>query len=147
LANVPAFLRLKFRAIRVRWTSTRRPAHTPLALSAVVCTGAATIFLLSGLVLRDLQLDVQPQGWGAIIGIALATAVPLAAFYRGIAAVDPSAASILLTVEPAFTVVLAALVLGERLGGLQLLGGGFVLSAVVLLQFGHRESWPSATTT
>src|SRR5437660_3742576 len=72
----------------------------PLALSAVVSTGAATTFLLSGVVLHNLQLDLSPQGWRAIIAIALATAVPLAAFYRGIALVGPSTASILLTVEP-----------------------------------------------
>jgi drug/metabolite transporter (DMT)-like permease len=116
----------------------------PLALSAVVSTGAATTFLLSGFVLRNLQLNVSLHGWGAIIGVAFATAVPLAAFYRGIALVGPSTASILLTVEPALTVVLAALVLGERLGVMQLLGGGLVLSAVVLLQTGRRESRMSA---
>lgn len=112
----------------------------PLALSAVTSTGAATIFLLSGLVLSNLQLDLSPRGWGAILGIAFATALPLAAFYRGIAAVGPSTASILLTVEPALTVVLAAIVLGERLGVSQLLGGGLVLSAVILLQWPHNES-------
>jgi drug/metabolite transporter (DMT)-like permease len=119
----------------------------PLTLSAVVSTGAATAFLLSGLVLKNLQLDMRLQGWGAMMGLALATALPLAAFYRGIAAVGPSTASILLTVEPAFTVMLAALVLGEQLGVLQLLGGGLVLSAVVLLQLGHRQRWTSATST
>ncbi|MDQ2745382.1 MAG: DMT family transporter [Chloroflexota bacterium] len=36
----------------------------PLALSAVVSTGAATTFLLAGFVLRNLQLDLRPQGWG-----------------------------------------------------------------------------------
>lgn len=118
----------------------------PLALSAVVSTGAATTFLVSGLVLRNLQLDVRPQGWGAVIAIALATALPLAAFYRGIALTGPSTASILLTVEPVLTVVLAALVLGERLGVAQLLGGGLVLSAVVLLQLSRRERWTPHTS-
>lgn len=120
----------------------------PLALSAVVSTGAATTFLLAGFVLRNLQLDLRPQGWGAIVGLTLlATVVPLAAFYRGIAAVGPSTASILLTVEPAMTVVLAALVLGERLGIPQLLGGGLILSAVVLLQSRRRVSSSLASST
>lgn len=117
----------------------------PLALSALVSTGAATTFLLSGLVLRNLQLELQPQGWAAIVGLSLlATVMPLVAFYRGIAAVGPSTASILLTVEPALTVVLAAIVLGERLGLPQLLGGGLVLSAVALLQSRRGESRPDA---
>jgi hypothetical protein len=93
----------------------------PLVLSAVVSTGSATTFVLSGLVLGNLQLDVQYQGWAAIMGLAIATALPLAAFYRGIAAVGPSTASILLTIERALTVVLAAPVLVQRLGASQLL--------------------------
>lgn len=121
-------------------------AMPPLTLSAVVSTGAATTFLLTGLLLKNLQVHVAPQGWAEIVALALATAVPLAAFYRGIAMVGPSTASILLTVEPALTVVLAAIVLGERLGVFQLLGGGLVLSAVVLVQLGQSESWASAAS-
>lgn len=120
----------------------------PLALSAVVSTGAATTFLLSGFVLRNLQLGLGPHAWEAIVGLAVATALPLAAFYRGIAAVGPSTASILLTMEPALTVVLAALVLDEHLGMVQLLGGGLVLSAVIVLQLGRTKrpaSSPQAT--
>jgi drug/metabolite transporter (DMT)-like permease len=116
----------------------------PLALAAVVSTGAAVTFLLSGFVLRNLQWPSSPRGWGLIVAIALATALPLAAFYRGIAAVGPSTASIVLTVEPVLTVVLAGLVLGERLGAIQLLGGGLVLAAVVILQVGRRERWTAA---
>jgi drug/metabolite transporter (DMT)-like permease len=120
---------------------------SPLALSAVVSTGAAMTFLVSGLVLRSLQFGLSPQGWWVIVAIACATAVPLAAFYRGIAAVGPSTASIVLTVEPALTVVLAAIVLGERLGVPQLLGGGLILCAVFILQWKHGENWTAATST
>jgi drug/metabolite transporter (DMT)-like permease len=40
-------------------------------------------------------------------------------------------AAILSTVEPLVTVLLALIVLGERLGAIQLLGGALVLAAVV----------------
>jgi len=111
----------------------------PLVLSTLVPTGAAVTFVLGGLLLGDLRLDVTLPGWEAMLGLALvATVVPLAAFYAGIARVGPSTASILLTVEPALTVVLAAVVLNERLGPPQLVGGLLVLAAVLVLQLQRR---------
>lgn len=113
----------------------------PLVLSTLVPTGAAVSFVTGGLLLGDLRLDVTLPGWEAMLGLALvATVVPLAAFYAGIARVGPSTASILLTVEPALTVVLAAVVLNERLGPPQLVGGLLVLAAVLVLQVQRRGS-------
>ena len=113
----------------------------PLVLSALVPTGAAVTFVIGGLLLGDLRLDVTLSGWEAMLGLALvATVVPLAAFYAGIARVGPSTASILLTVEPALTVLLAAVVLNERLGPPQVLGGALVLAAVLVLQIQRRGS-------
>jgi drug/metabolite transporter (DMT)-like permease len=60
--------------------------------------------------------------------------MPIVLFMAGLARVGPSTASIASTVEPPFTVALAWIVFGETLGPLQLAGGAFVLSAVVLLQ-------------
>jgi len=110
-------------------------AVRPLVLSTLVSTGDAVTFVAGGLLLGNLQLSMEPEGWGAIVGLAIvATVVPLAAFYAGITRVGPSTASILLTVEPALTVLLAAIVLQERLGPLQFLGGTLVLAAVLILQ-------------
>lgn len=117
----------------------------PLVLSTLVPTGAAVTFVIGGLLLGDLRLDVTLPGWEAMLGLALvATVVPLAAFYAGMARVGPSTASILLTVEPALTVVLAAVVLNERLGPPQLAGGVLVPAAVLVLQVQRRGSAISA---
>jgi drug/metabolite transporter (DMT)-like permease len=118
-------------------TLTQRAS--PLAVSAVVSTGAALTFLLGGMALGSLQLGLGTRAFGTIVGIAVATALPLAAFYRGIATVGPATASILLTMEPALTVVLAGIVLDERLGIVQLVGGALVLSAVIILQIRGSE--------
>jgi len=107
----------------------------PLVLSTWVSLGAAVAFTLAGLLLGDLRLPLALSGWGVIIGLAVvATVVPLAAFYAGIARVGPSTASIILTVEPALTVILAAALLRETLGVRQFLGGALILTAVLLLQ-------------
>jgi drug/metabolite transporter (DMT)-like permease len=50
--------------------------------------------------------------------------------------VGPTTASILATVEPLVTVLLAFLVFGERLGPVQILGGSLVLAAVLVLHAG-----------
>jgi len=54
-------------------------------------------------------------------------------FFAGLKRVGPTTASILSTVEPVVTVVLAFAVFGELLGTLQLLGGALVLAAVLVL--------------
>lgn len=115
----------------------------PLVLSTWVSTGAAVAFAVGGLLLGDLRLSIVLAGWGAVIGLAvLATVVPLAAFYAGIARVGPSTASIILTVEPAMTVILAAVLLRETLGVRQFLGGALILTAVLLLQARGGEKAP-----
>jgi drug/metabolite transporter (DMT)-like permease len=47
--------------------------------------------------------------------------------------VGPVRASIYSTVEPAFTLVLAAVLLGERVTALRVAGGALIVGAVVLL--------------
>jgi len=51
----------------------------------------------------------------------------------GLKRVGPTDASMLSTLEPVVTVILAAEVLGERLRPLSLAGGALILAAVLLL--------------
>ena len=55
----------------------------------------------------------------------------------------PTAASILSTVEPLVTVILAFIVFGETLGVVQIAGGALVLAAVLVLN--TRRARPPAT--
>lgn len=106
----------------------------PLAFAASVCTGACLTFVAAGAVRGGLDLGFGAEGWLWLVTIALlSTVVPIAAFAAGVVRVGPSRASILSTVEPPFTVVLAVLVFGESLGPLQLLGGAFVLAGAVMV--------------
>jgi drug/metabolite transporter (DMT)-like permease len=59
-------------------------------------------------------------------------------FFAGLARVGPSTAAILSVFEPVVTVALAAAAFGESLAVVQLVGGGLVLVAVVLLQWPAR---------
>jgi drug/metabolite transporter (DMT)-like permease len=62
-------------------------------------------------------------------------------FFAGLSRVGPTTASILSTVEPLVTVMLASVVFGERLTPAQLAGGALVLAAVLVLR-AHRVAEP-----
>ena len=54
-------------------------------------------------------------------------------YFAGLTRIGPTRASTLSTVEPAVTVALAAIFLGERIAPMQMAGGALILAAVVLL--------------
>ena len=109
----------------------------PALFSAAVITsvgGAA--FLLYGAAAGRLH-GLDGQGWGIVAGIALVpTCIAATLFLAGLARVGPTRASIVSTLEPATTAVLAALVLGEGLSATRLIGGAVVLVAAVMVALG-----------
>ena len=108
----------------------------PQALAALVCSGAA-FSLLAGSALagefRPGELTAAGWGWLACLA-AVSTVAAIALFFAGLRRVGPTSASILSTVEPLVTVVLAFIAFGETLGPVQIAGGTLVLSAVLVLQ-------------
>jgi drug/metabolite transporter (DMT)-like permease len=107
----------------------------PLVLCALVSTGAAVSLTAGSAALGQLRpADVTVAGWGWLACLTVVCTVgAILLFFAGLQRVGPTTASILATVEPVVTVVLAFLVFGERLGAVQLAGGALVLSAVVVL--------------
>ena len=104
-----------------------------LYASAVITTVGGASFLCFGAVSGRLQA-LDGAGWGIVAGLAVVpTLIAASLFLAGLARVGPTRASIVSTLEPATTVVLAALVLGEELSALRLLGGAVVLVAAVLV--------------
>jgi drug/metabolite transporter (DMT)-like permease len=107
----------------------------PVALAALVCTGASGTFAVASAARGGPALAFGAAGWGWLVAIALLSTVgAILLFFAGLARVGPSAASILSTLEPVVTVALAAAAFGESLTAAQLLGGTLVLSAVVVMQ-------------
>jgi drug/metabolite transporter (DMT)-like permease len=107
----------------------------PSLLSALVCSGAALSLTVGSAAFGDLHPgEVTAAGWGWLVGIAVvSTVAAVSLFFAGLKRVGPTTASVLSTVEPVVTVVLAFLVFGELLGVLQLVGGALVIAAVLVL--------------
>jgi drug/metabolite transporter (DMT)-like permease len=107
----------------------------PTLLSALVCSGAAVSLTIGAALLGELRLgDVTATGWIWLTGISVvSTVVAVSLFFAGLKRVGPTSASVLSTVEPVVTVLLAFVVFGELLGGFQILGGLLVIAAVLVL--------------
>jgi drug/metabolite transporter (DMT)-like permease len=107
----------------------------PRVLSALVCTGAAAALTVGSALLGELRPgELTVAGWGWLACLAgVSTVASISLFFAGLQRVGPTTASILATVEPLVTVLLAFLVFGETLGGVQLAGGALVLAAVLVL--------------
>lgn len=78
-----------------------------------------------------------PSSSIAILGIlglgTLASVVPILTLFASIRRIGAADTSLVSTVEPLFTIILSALLLGERLTGMQLSGGAVILGAVLVL--------------
>jgi drug/metabolite transporter (DMT)-like permease len=103
-----------------------------VVLSALVCTGAAAVLVGGGAAAGVLDTG-HGSALGWLVAVGVLTVGAILCFFAGLRRVGPSTASILSTAEPLTTVVLAFVVLDDRLAPAQLAGGALVLGAVVVL--------------
>jgi drug/metabolite transporter (DMT)-like permease len=88
-----------------------------------------------------LPAGLNLYGWGLLLVLALAqTLGALAAYTAGLRYLEAGVASIVATFEPVIATLLAYFVLHERVEWPQLVGGGLILGAVVMLQ-ARRVVW------
>ena len=115
----------------------------PAPAAAIMTTATALVY--AALVLGtggSISPMAVPEGqWMAILGLGLvATAVAIQTFYAGVKRVGGARASLISTVEPVYTIVLAMILFGERLTPIQIVGGALVIFAVVLAETGRDGS-------
>ena len=93
-------------------------------------------FLLTGLLGRRME-----RPWLISVSfILVATAIAIQTFYAGVKRVGGARASLISTVEPVYTVVLAMILFGERLTPVQVVGGALVIFAVILAETGRPDT-------
>ncbi len=117
-------------------------------------SSATVIFASAGFVYGALMAFKGPQwptsadGWLVVAAtVLIATVIPVVTFLAGLKRIGPTDASMLSTLEPVVTVVLAALLLGETLQPITLLGGVLILIAVIVLTRSELRPAESVATT
>jgi len=102
--------------------------------SSTVIFGSAGVVSGFLMIRNGAHLPDTGSGW-LIIGliVVVATVLPVVTFLAGLARVGATNAAMLSTLEPVITVLLAAVLLGDTLKPVALLGGGIILAAVLLL--------------
>jgi len=111
----------------------------PVVLTALVMSGAAAALAVRALATGGVTVSFDSSGWlwiGCIVMVS--TVLAVLAFFAGLKRTGASTASILSTFEPVVSTALAALILGELLTPIQLLGAVLVLSAAVIVQIRRR---------
>jgi drug/metabolite transporter (DMT)-like permease len=120
-------------AVYILAGSRLSPGVGATASSAAVVTSAAAVYACVGIA-RGLHLPRTFEGWACIAAIAVVcTVLAIGFFLAGLERIGPVRASVYSTVEPAFTLLLAALLLEEPVTLFRLLGGGLIVGAVLLL--------------
>jgi drug/metabolite transporter (DMT)-like permease len=112
----------------------------PFLLTALIASGAAVTLTIGGAVRSDVSFEAGVPAFALIAAVGLVATAGMATFIAGIGRLGPSRASIVSAVQPAFTPVLGFLAFADRLGPAQMLGGVFVIAAVVILESGGRPS-------
>jgi drug/metabolite transporter, DME family len=79
------------------------------------------------------------QRWGFMLLFSLTSVLaPFSCYFVGLRYLEPTRAIVVSCLEPVFSIVLAALVLGELVRPIQTVGIVFVLIAIVLIQLPER---------
>jgi len=106
---------------------------------AVSMSGTLLLMLLLALAV-GLDAPQTTDGWLALLTLGVvATVFAIILMFMGIARIGASNAAILSAVEPVITILLAAVLLAERIKNLQLAGGALILVSVLLLHLPRRR--------
>lgn len=113
------------------------------AATALMMTATASVYWLAALTSSRPVLpgDVPSEAWFGLAGVGiLSTFVAIQTFYAGTQRIGAAQAALISTVEPIYTIVLAALLFSVSLTPVQLVGGAMILGGVLIAQTGPASS-------
>ena len=122
-------------AVLIPWLAKIQDKLKPAAAMTWIALGAAICFLVAALVL---QTPLVPMTSALLINAGalalIATTLAFTTFLAGLAILGPVRTSIVSTVEPFWTALLAGLVLGQAVGPRTWIGGAMIAAAMLVLQ-------------
>jgi len=111
-----------------------------IASSTVIMTAAAAVYCVIAAI-QGPRFPTTLTGWAAVLAIALvSTVLAIVTFFAGLERIGPTNAATLSALEPLVTVLLALLFLHETIVPLQIVGGGLILAAVILLARSEKQA-------
>jgi drug/metabolite transporter (DMT)-like permease len=115
-----------------RWTRRVPPLMSTTWIIIGAMAGTFCYAWLSG----QLSFAFAPTGWLWVGFFAvISTALAIVSLWWSIGLIGPARVAIIGSFEPLCSILLAVLVLGERLLPLQLVGGVFILAGILLVQW------------
>jgi drug/metabolite transporter (DMT)-like permease len=106
-----------------------------------VLASAATFWIFVNPPWKIVAAHYSSEQWGFMVIFSLVSVLgPFSCYFAGLQHLEPTRAVVASCLEPVFSIVIAAIALGELLRPLQTLGIVVVLVAIVLIQWPERES-------
>jgi len=120
----------------------------PVFATTNVMTAAAAVYWIITLASGAFFLPTTPVAIAGVVGIAtIGSVIPIITLFASIRLIGSADASLVSTIEPLFTVLLSALLIGERFTTLQLAGGALILAGVVILNIRPRRNQSEQTVS
>jgi drug/metabolite transporter (DMT)-like permease len=120
--------------VLVKWVQAHLPVFSILFLSQVVAGTVLSLFVLAKGTHRKLA-SLTSRGW---IWLAVVVGITFFAYWTLFVALDlldPTVASFVGRAETLVTIFLGMILIGERMGGREILGAVLVLSGVLIIRF------------
>jgi drug/metabolite transporter (DMT)-like permease len=103
----------------------------PMVNAAWVAFGASLSLTVQGVLTQSLQ--APGEDWWLMLANGVATAAAFSLLFAALSRLGASRTAVVMTLEALSGVVLAAVLLGETIGLVQLVGGAAILAATVLI--------------
>jgi drug/metabolite transporter (DMT)-like permease len=137
VAGIGSIVTFAFLTVYTRKVVARMPSWTAVLYALVFASLMWAVVNPPWVIARESH---PPGLWIALIGFAIISVlVPHSLFAAGLRSVVPSRAIITSTLEPVVAIGSAAIVLGELLTPLQILGAVTVLAAIIMLNLRPEE--------
>ncbi len=122
-------------ALLIPWLGKIQAGLKPAAAMTWMALGAAVCFIGAALVMRT---TLYPPSTSLLLNAGalavIATTIAFTTFLAGLAALGPVRTSIVSTVEPFWTALLAGVLLGQAVGPRTWVGGAMIAAAMIVLQ-------------
>ena len=140
------FTAVSFSAVLIVSERTMRGMDRRILMLYLTST-AAVIVGVASLTLVSLEWPRTDQGWTLLAASTGLYVLATTLLFAAVKMIGPLRTAIIDNSAPIWAIVLAALLLGERLNMVQLFGGALVISAVVLVQLSLRVPVRAANPT